>query len=407
MRISTNQLYDQNIRAIMDNQKGLAGTQESMSTGKKINRPSDDPVGAAKVVRMTEELDSLAQFQRNNDLVTGSLDQQETILRNITNALNRARQLTIQAGDGALLYSDRQALAAEIGQIKEEVIDLMNSQTADGDYYFAGYQSEIRPFVASGTPGNAYAFQGDSGTNEVQLSNSVTIRSTASGQTVFEDVAARRNFTVTGTAGVIVDEALVSGLSEFDTFYKNNYDPITTANNNFRVTVTAPNQVEIRNLGTNTILSTQGFTSGEPFSFAGIDFTLNGNVGDTLDFQLDPPEKKNIANTLHELQQALNDPSFTDITYREALNDAAVGIDNSLEKIAFEVSSIGARLNVAESVYETNLDLEVSTKEARSAIEDVDYAEASAEFAKQEAALTAALSTFPRISGLSLFNYLS
>ncbi|HBY39108.1 MAG TPA: flagellar hook-associated protein 3, partial [Alteromonas sp.] len=75
-------------------------------------------------------------------------------------------------------------------------------------------------------------------------------------------------------------------------------------------------------------------------------------------------------------------------------------------KIGFEVSSIGARLNVAESVYETNLDLEVATKEARSAIQDVDYAEASAEFAKQEAALTAALSTFPKISNLSLFNYL-
>ncbi|MEC9319662.1 MAG: flagellin, partial [Pseudomonadota bacterium] len=55
---------------------------------------------------------------------------------------------------------------------------------------------------------------------------------------------------------------------------------------------------------------------------------------------------------------------------------------------------------------ETNLDLEVATKDARSAIQDVDYAEASAEFAKQEAALTAALSTFPKISNLSLFNYL-
>ena len=71
MRISTNQLYDQNIRAIMDNQSGLADTQQQLSTGKKINRPSDDPVGTAKVLRMTEELASLEQYQRNTDLVTG------------------------------------------------------------------------------------------------------------------------------------------------------------------------------------------------------------------------------------------------------------------------------------------------------------------------------------------------
>lgn len=408
MRITTNQLYDQNIRAIMDNQSGLADTQQQLSTGKKINKPSDDPVGAAKVLRMTEELATLKQFQRNNDLVTGSLEQQETILRNITDSMNRARVLTLQAGDGLLSDADRKALAAEIGQIKDEVFDLMNSQNAEGDYYFSGYQSETQAFVLnSGGSGNAYTFQGDSGENEVQLSNSVTIRSSASGQSVFEDVAARRNFSITGNSGITVDEALVAGQGDFDTFYRNNYDPVTAANNNYRITITAPNQVEIQNLGTGTVVATKEFTSGQQFTFAGIDFNLQGSTGNTLDFQLDAPEKKNIATTLYELQQALNNEQIGDADYREALSDALVGIDNGLEKIAFEVSSIGARLNVAGSVYETNLDLEVSTKEARSAIQDVDYAEASAEFAKQEAALTAALTTFPRISNLSLFNYIS
>ena len=408
MRISTNQLYDQNIRAIMDNQSGLADTQQQLSTGKKINRPSDDPVGSAKVLRMTEELASLQQYQRNNDLVTGSLEQQETILDNITNSVNRARMLTIQAGDGALSDADRKALASEIGQIKDEVFDLMNSQNAEGDYYFSGYQSESQPFVLNaGGPGNAYTYQGDSGSNEVQLSNSVKVRSSASGQSLFEDVPARRNFTITNNSGITVDEAVVAGQGDFDTFYKNNYDPLTAANNNYRITITAPNQVEIQNLGTGSVVATKDFTSGEPFNFAGIDFNLQGGTGNTLDFQLDAPQKKNIATTLHDLQQALNNDELSDAAYREALSDALVGIDNGLEKIAFETSSIGARLNVAQSVYETNLDLEVSTKEARSAIQDVDYAEASAEFAKQEAALTAALTTFPRISNLSLFNYIS
>ncbi|GGF52141.1 flagellar hook-associated protein FlgL [Alteromonas lipolytica] len=408
MRISTNQLYDQNIRAIMDNQSGLADTQQQLATGKKINKPSDDPVGAAKVLRMTEELDSLKQFQRNNDLVTGSLTQQETILRNITDSVNRARVLTLQAGDGLLSDSDRKALASEIGQIKDEVFDLMNSQNAEGDYYFSGYQSEIQPFVLNGAgPGNAYTYQGDSGQNEVQLSNSVTIRSSASGQAIFDDVAARRNFSITGSSGISVDEALVAGQGDFDAFYRNNYDPLTPANNNYRITITAPNQLQIENVGTSTVVSTQSFAPGSPFTFAGIDFNLQGGVGNTLDFQLDAPEKKNLATTLYDLQQALDNEQIGDADYREALADALVGIDNGLEKISLEVSSIGARLNVAESVYETNLDLEVSTKEARSAIQDVDYAEASAEFAKQEAALTAALTTFPRISNLSLFNYIS
>ena len=113
MRISTNQIYDQNMRSIMQNQGDLAKTQEQLASGKRIITPSDDPVGAAKVLRLTEEIDELTQFQRNNDLVTGSLEQQEAVLTNITNSVNRARTLVIQAGSGALDSPDRKVIGAE------------------------------------------------------------------------------------------------------------------------------------------------------------------------------------------------------------------------------------------------------------------------------------------------------
>ena len=89
MRITTNQIYDQNVRSIMNNQTELSKTQEQLASGKRIIAPSDDPVGAAKVLRLTEEVDELTQFQRNNDLVTGSLEQQEAVLTNITNYRQR------------------------------------------------------------------------------------------------------------------------------------------------------------------------------------------------------------------------------------------------------------------------------------------------------------------------------
>ena len=100
MRISTNQIYDQNIRSIMENQGELSKTQQQLATGKRILTPSDDPVGAAKVLRLTEEIDELTQFQRNNDLVQGSLGQQEAVLTNVTDSINRARTLVVQAGNG-------------------------------------------------------------------------------------------------------------------------------------------------------------------------------------------------------------------------------------------------------------------------------------------------------------------
>ena len=89
-----------------------------------------------------------------------------------------------------------------------------------------------------------------------------------------------------------------------------------------------------------------------------------------------------------------------------AIADSLVGLDNGLEKISLERASIGSRLNIAESTYESNLDMEIAAKASRSSIQDVDYAEASTEFAKQETALNAALATFPQVSNLSLFNFI-
>ncbi|MCU7554973.1 flagellar hook-associated protein FlgL [Alteromonas sp. ASW11-19] len=407
MRISTNQIYDQNIRAIMDNQRGLTDTQESLATGKKLNRPSDDPVGAAKVIRLTEELDQLNQYQRNIDLVTGSLEQQEAVLSNINDAANRARTLAIQAGSGILSDSDRRAIGAEMEQLRDEVFDLMNSQDADGNYIFAGHQSQNQAFTLNpAATTNPVTFAGDAGENSVQLSDSTQVQSTTSGQEVFQNVLARRDFAISGTPTASVQESLITEQGTFDTFHKNSYDPVTAANNNFRLTLQAGNQAQLTNINSGAVVDTVSYASGEPFTVKGMQFTLSGSVGDTVDITLDPPAKKNLANTIDDLYRVLSN-STSGVDLREAISDAVVGIDNAQEKIALERSSIGGRLNVAESIYETNLDLEIAAKETRSSIEDVDYAEASAEFAKQETALNAALATFPRISNLSLFDYIS
>ncbi|MEI8647831.1 hypothetical protein P4S73_07680 [Paraglaciecola sp. Hal342] len=73
--------------------------------------------------------------------MTNSIEQEETILGNVTDNIQRARQLMIQAGNGILDVDDRKAIAIEIGQIRDQIFDAMNSQSANGEYIFAGYQS--------------------------------------------------------------------------------------------------------------------------------------------------------------------------------------------------------------------------------------------------------------------------
>jgi len=407
MRVSTNQVYDQSIRSIMENQKDLVKTQEQLATGKRILTPADDPVGAAKVLRLTEEIDGLIQFQRNNDLVEGSLEQQESVLTNITNSINRARTLVVQAGSGILDDPDKRAIGAEIEQIKLEIVDLMNTQDADGNYMYAGFQSSNQAFTYNpAATGNAISFSGDAGVNFVQLSTSAKIQSTSNGYEVFENVLSRFDFSVTGSTVADLQTAVVTEQGTFDTFFDKNYDPVTTANNNYQLSFLATGQVQLTNTGTGAIVGAVDYTSGSPFSIKGMQFEATAAVGDTIDFSLDAPEKKSMAQTLHEIQNILMDSTIDNSALQEAIADSLVGLDNGLEKVSLERASIGSRLNIAESIYESNLDMEIAAKSSRASIQDVDYAEASTEFSKQETALDAALATFPKVSSLSLFNYI-
>lgn len=408
VRISTNQIFDRSIRGILDNQADLSDLQQQLSTGKKLIRPSDDPVGAAQIVRITEELDKITQYKRNNDLLTNSLEREEVVLSNINEALNRARVLMIQAGNGVYDNADRQAIGIEIGEIRDEVFALMNSQNANGEYIFAGYQSDSPAFSYDpSAAGNQYNFEGDDGVSRIRVSDAQTIQSHSSGKTVFEDVLARLTSSITGGAGATSASVEVTQQAAFDSFHDQNYDAVTAANNDYRITVIGGGtQVQIDNVGLAATVATLNFTSGQPFTFEGLEFNITAPVGATVDFQLDPPEKKNIAQTLNEFFVALNDGNLSESGYQSALRDALVGIDNGLESQLNAQASLGGRLNVAESVFESSLDLEIANKTARSSIEDVDYAQAVSELSKQETALQAAQATFARVTSLSLFDFI-
>ncbi|MBF7072335.1 flagellar hook-associated protein FlgL [Glaciecola sp. MH2013] len=407
MRVTTNLIYNQNLRNIDTNQGNLVDIQQQLASGKKLLRPSDDPVGAAQVIRLTEELDKITQYQRNNDLTTNALELQETALRSINDVVNRARVLTVQSGNGILASEDRKAIGAEIEQIRNQVLDLMNTRNASGEYIFAGYQSSSQAFEFNpSASGNKVTFLGDDGENQIALSDSVKIQSTSSGKSIFQDVFARLNFSTSASPGVLIETARVDEQGTFDKFHKQNFDTLNPINNQYQIEVLAGNQVSISNVGTGAIVSTQSYESGETIRFAGVELNFEANVGDTVNIELNRPEKKNLAETLNDMFIALTSDDISETDFVNAIDNTLVGLDNGLEKMSLESSSIGARLNIAQSINESNLDSEITLQAARSSIEDVDYAAASTEFAKQETALQAAFQSFPRVSSLTLFDYI-
>jgi flagellar hook-associated protein 3 FlgL len=407
MRISTNQIYTQNLRSISANQSALSETQDQLSTGKKLTKPSDDPVGAAKLIRITEELDKITQYNRNTNLLKSSLEQQETVLSSIKDSANRARVLSVQAGNGIMTQDDKNAIASEMKQIRNEIFDLMNSQNSGGEYIFAGYQSQTQAFSYNyANPGNKFSFNGDTGTNIIRVSDSVTLKTSSSGQDIFQNVYARKNFSIDSTSMNNVAQLEVKDHTAFERFHQSMYDPGNIANNQLQFTMINASELQVTQLGTGDILDVVSFASGDKFQYQGMEIEMDASVGQSTIIALDPPQKKNIAETLNDFIEALESDTISAGEFSKRLSDTIVGIDNAMDKISIESSSIGGRLNIADSIYASNLDMELANKKAQATIEDLDYAEATTRFAKQETALEAALATFPKVSSLSLFQYI-
>ena len=137
MRVTQSMLSDRSLRNLSQSYQKLAQYQEQLSTGKKISRPSDDPVVAMKGMFYRTNLTEVEQFQRNLSEVYTWMDNSESGLDQANSILQRTRELVVQANSDTNNKENRQAIAREIEQLKEDMISVANTQIA-GRYIFNG-----------------------------------------------------------------------------------------------------------------------------------------------------------------------------------------------------------------------------------------------------------------------------
>jgi flagellar hook-associated protein 3 FlgL len=167
MRIGTLQMFRQGVNAILDQQTQLAGTQLQLASGKRINSPSDDPTGSAQLLGLSESLKVTEQYQKNIDHVRSRLELEDTALGAVGDALQRARELTVQGLNDTNGPQDRTAIAAEVRQLMDEVLGLANRKAGNGEYLFGGFQGQNAPFIHDGA--GTFTYNGDQGQREVQV----------------------------------------------------------------------------------------------------------------------------------------------------------------------------------------------------------------------------------------------
>ncbi|HFK3154181.1 flagellar hook-associated protein FlgL [Citrobacter sedlakii] len=152
MRISTQMMYQQNMRGITNAQVEWMKYGEQMSSGKRVINPSDDPIAASQAVVLSQAQAQNSQFALARTFATQKVSLEENVLNQVTTAIQTAQEKIVSAGNGTLSDDDRASLATDLQGIRDQLMNLANSTDGNGRYIFAGYKTETPPFAqADGT----------------------------------------------------------------------------------------------------------------------------------------------------------------------------------------------------------------------------------------------------------------
>ncbi len=157
MRVADNNTFDQVRGNLSKNRSEMSELQNQAATQKRVTKPSDDPVAAARVLATRVDLSGNKQFLKNLSYAKSFLEFTDQSLAELTENIVRAKELAIsQASDGASNEESRKAVATEIQQLYSQMISIGNRKLGDR-FIFGGYKTNSQPFTAEGE------YKGDEG----------------------------------------------------------------------------------------------------------------------------------------------------------------------------------------------------------------------------------------------------
>ncbi|SEQ25315.1 flagellar hook-associated protein FlgL [Piscibacillus halophilus] len=149
MRITQNMMNNSMLNNLRNNYAQMDRYMEQLSTGKKINRPSDDPIVAMRGIDYRSELTKVKQYERNMSELHNWMDTSDESLNQAGQALNRVREIMVQASNDTYEENQRGNMAKEVNEIRNHLIDLANTKV-NNKYIFNGTNTTEPRFSKEG-----------------------------------------------------------------------------------------------------------------------------------------------------------------------------------------------------------------------------------------------------------------
>lgn len=402
MRIATSQIHQQALNTMYRQQAKVQQTELQLSTGLRILKPSDDPVGAVKVLNLNNNISAMDQYGRNIAQAQAALSHEESVLVSVNSTLQRMRELTIQANNPANHDTALASIAQEMDEHCKALESLANTRDANGEYLFSGFRVDAPPFVNNN---GIISYQGDQGQRLLTIGEGSQVAVRDAGDSVFMNIRG-------GDGQVQVLPAASNGGS----IVVSQFGPSGTAISGVHTLTFAqpgagmPMAYSVTDAASPpNVIASGTYTSGETLNIAGAQFMLKGTpaAGDTVTIQPAPmTDMFSMVRAISEALHAGGTGSVARAKLQNALTQGLGNLDQALESINNQRASVGARLHNIDSIDSINQDFTLQLETVRSATQDLDYAEAITRFNLQLTSLQAAQQAYMKTTDLNLFRYL-
>ena len=426
MKVSTKLFNEQQIRQFSSLNEDIQKLQDKISSGKNIVVASDDPVGSVNLSGYKTVKQQIDQYVRNVNSSKTRLSLVDTNLQNLSTIMIRANELLIQASSDVLGRSDREAVALEIDEMKEELMSLANQQDSNGSFIFGGFKTKTEPFQKD--IDGKIKYMGDSGISSLSISETMLVETSVDGESLFQKIKMSSGLAVSMfTMLENISNSVRTAATAVHATNANTHAELEITNKDFGTW-----EFDITGHAGTANISVE-LTGDDPADI--IRAINNANIGITASQSETNPKKIKLDGSQQGIIEIKNleipniktaqkvPTSFFTFTPLDASGNS-VGEDqylydtdqlttsqlNNIQSSQVHIANfrgqVGAKLNLLERQYQNLNERDIAIKKDLTDLEDADLAKLVTDLKSQLTGLQASQQAFVKISNLNLFNYL-
>ncbi len=409
MQISTNEFLLGSLGDMLAQQSNVNQLNTEIATGQTMLDATTDPAAAGEAVGLASGINRLTYDAGNAQAATQQIQSGLSILQQVSTIITQLRQTALQGANAGSSTATSQALVSTAQSELQQLVQLANSQDANGRYIFAGTQTGTAPFAI--LPNGQVAFTGDAGTNVLEVAPTLTVPVSISGQNIFSNVPAGENgvsvtAAATNTGSAYAAAQSVTSASQLTaeqlagTQFEIAFSSVPDGTLNYTVTSGIGSPGSAGFSASSTIVASGSYTAGTDLQFGGLNLSISGTPAAGDQFVVQPAGTSSLFQTVQGLISALASGSSSS----QPIENAIVNLDNAQTNILSAQGALGSSLTQIQGVQAADNTESTNNQVQLTNLQSANLPQVLANYSESVTALQAAELAFSKIQNLSLFS---